>query len=104
LLSGAPPRIVDINPFDYNIDARIAKKELTGRTKAIIVPHMFGMPTDIQELGKPRIPIIEDCAQALGVECEGRKAESFGKASVFSFYATKMVASAGRGIIMKKEL
>lgn len=100
LHAGATPRLADINPSDYNIDARAAKKELSKRTKAIIVPHMFGTPADIRELSNIGIPIVEDCAQAFGAEYEGVKVGGLGKVSIFSFYATKMITTGEGGMVL----
>jgi perosamine synthetase len=46
------------------------------------------------------IPIIEDCAVAIGGSYRGKKLGSFGKVSVFSFYATKMIATGEGGMIL----
>ncbi|MDH7513867.1 MAG: DegT/DnrJ/EryC1/StrS family aminotransferase [Clostridiales bacterium] len=99
-LIGAQPKIVDIDLSDFNISASEVKKNITPKTKAVIVPHMFGCPAEIDELIDIGIPIIEDCAQALGAEFKNRKVGSFGTISVFSFYATKMITTGEGGMIL----
>jgi perosamine synthetase len=100
LYSGATPRIADISPLDYNICVETAKKEITSKTRAIIVPHMFGMPAEIQELCNLGVPVIEDCAQSFGAEYGGKRVGRFGKVSIFSFYATKMITTGEGGMIL----
>ena len=100
LYTGAKPKIADISSDDFNLSAESAKKQLTSKTKAIIVPHMFGTPAEIDELLKLRVPLIEDCAQSLGSEYRGKHVGSFGALSVFSFYATKMITSGEGGMVL----
>lgn len=97
--TGAIPRVCDINPTDFNISINEVKKKINKRTKAIIVPHMFGMPADIDEFLKLGIPIIEDCAHSIGATLKGKKIGSFGTMSIFSFYATKMLTCGEGGMV-----
>lgn len=98
--TGATPVIVDIEPLTFNLSVDAVKKAVTRKTKAIIVPHMFGCPAEIDKLSETGIPIIEDCAQAIGATFKGQKVGSFGLISVFSFYATKVLTSAEGGMIL----
>jgi len=100
LHAGAIPRIADIGLEDFNICAATAKKQLTSKTKAIIVPHMFGTPAELDALIELGIPLIEDCAQSVGAEYKGRQVGGFGELSVFSFYATKMITTGEGGMIL----
>ncbi|MFA4932791.1 MAG: DegT/DnrJ/EryC1/StrS aminotransferase family protein, partial [Caldisericia bacterium] len=97
---GATPVLVDIEPDSFNLDAKRVKESLTEKTKAIIVPHLFGLPADMEELQSFGIPLIEDCAQALGATYKGKQAGSFGALSIFSFYATKVIASGEGGMVL----
>jgi len=60
-----------------------------------IVPHMFGIPTDLS-IHKDSL-IIEDCAQALGSYVNNVPSGLQGKIGVYSFYATKLITSGGQG-------
>ncbi|MBU1863226.1 MAG: DegT/DnrJ/EryC1/StrS family aminotransferase [Candidatus Omnitrophica bacterium] len=102
--TGARIRLVDVNPEDGNISVKEVKKKITRKTKAIIVPHMFGMPADIYELVKLGIPIIEDCAQAIGATYKNKKVGNFGVLSIFSFYATKMLTTGEGGAVVSNNL
>ncbi len=96
----ATPVLVDIEPLTFNLSPDAVEKAATRRTKAIIVPHLFGCPAEIDRLTELGIPIIEDCAQAIGATFNGRKVGSIGLLSVFSFYATKMIASGEGGMVL----
>ena len=98
--AGAKPRIVDIDLLDLNICASNIKKELNIRTKAIIAPHMFGCPAELDRLVDFGIPLIEDCAQSLGAEYNKRRVGCFGDLSTFSFYATKMITTGEGGMVL----
>ncbi len=96
---GAECRPCDVCEEDLNLRASDIKKDINKRTKAIILTHTFGQPADIEEFLALGVPIIEDCAQSLGVKWKGKMAGSFGTLSIFSFYATKMMATGHGGMI-----
>jgi dTDP-4-amino-4,6-dideoxygalactose transaminase len=98
-LSGAEPLLIDIDPRTFNIHSEDLRRRLTDETGAIIVPHMFGLPADLDEIMRLGLPVIEDCAQAVGATYRGASAGSIGTISVFSFYATKMLATGEGGLI-----
>jgi perosamine synthetase len=100
---GATPVLVDVQAADANICALDVSRKISRRTKAIIVPHMFGSPADLSSLLRFGVPLIEDCAQALGARYAGRLVGTFGKISVFSFYATKMMATGEGGMVVSND-
>ena len=100
LHAGAKPRIVDIDKADLSICAETVKKQPTQKVKALIVPHMFGNPAELDGLLELGIPLIEDCAQALGAEYHDQKVGKFGDLSIFSFYATKIITTGEGGMIL----
>jgi len=101
--TGAGFRLADIDILDYNIGFQAVKKALTRRTKAIIVPHMFGQAAKIDDFIKLGIPVIEDCALSVGGEYKNRKLGSFGTVSIFSFYATKIMTTAEGGMALTND-
>jgi dTDP-4-amino-4,6-dideoxygalactose transaminase len=103
LHAGATPKIVDVDTSDFNICATTVKKEITQKTKLIIVPHMFGAPAEIDELLDTGIPIIEDCAQSLGAEYKKQKTGSLGTLAVCSFYATKIITAGEGGMVLTND-
>ena len=102
LAVGARPRLVDCDPATANVDPAAARRALGRRTKAILVPHAFGLPADLAELCALGPPVIEDCAQALGAAYRGRPAGSIGDVCVLSFYATKVLATGEGGMVLSR--
>jgi len=98
--AGATPLIADIRPDCYNIDPADVAGRLTPRTRAVIAPHMFGLPVDMNGLKGLGLPVIEDAAQALGAIYEGRKVGGLGTAAIFSFYATKVITTGEGGMVV----
>ena len=100
LYVGAEAVITDIDPTTGNMDPVDAGRRLTPRTRAIIVPHMFGCPANLNALLALGPPVIEDCAQAVGATYDHRPVGSFGHAAVFSFYATKVMTTGEGGMVV----
>jgi dTDP-4-amino-4,6-dideoxygalactose transaminase len=98
--TGAQPVPAETDPLTYNIDPADVKKRITSRTKAVIVAHMFGLAADLDRLIKLGVPIIEDCAQAAGGTYHQKPLGTFGHAAIFSFYATKMMATGEGGMVI----
>jgi dTDP-4-amino-4,6-dideoxygalactose transaminase len=98
---GAIPVFVDIDPRTYNIDAHRLEAAITSRTKAVIAVHLYGQCCDLTAVKavceKHRLFLIEDAAQAIGAEWEGRRAGSIGDIGCFSFFPSKNLGAAGDG-------
>lgn len=96
----ATPVLAEVDPHTYNIDPDDVEKRLNRNTKAIIAPHLFGLPADLSALTSFGIPVIEDCAQAVGARYKDRKVGTFGYAAVLSFYATKVMTTGEGGMVV----
>lgn len=97
---GGIPVLVDVRE-DFNMDDEKVEQAITPRTKAIIPVHFNGRICNMENLaaiaGKYSLVMIEDSAQGLGAEFEGKKGGSFGLAGCFSFYPAKILGAAGDG-------
>mgnify|MGYP001424604587 FL=1 len=100
---GAEARLVDIDLNTFNIDPIAACQATTTKTRAIIVPHLFGLPADLTALEQIGVPLIEDCAQTLGVRDQGRPVGTIGRLTVCSFYATKLLCAGEGGMVLSNE-
>lgn len=100
LYIGAKPVVCDVNIADYNISFTDTKIRMTQKTKAIIIPHMFGCPAEIDKFKNLGIPIIEDCAHSIGAEYKGKKVGSWGDLSIFSFEGTKYITTGEGGMVL----
>lgn len=98
---GAIPVLVDIDPTTFNIDPAKVETAITSRTKAIMPVHLFGQLANMEALDeiarRHDLMILEDAAQAIATQRNGRYAGDFGKAAGFSFYVTKNLGAAGDG-------
>ncbi len=103
VLTGATATFVDCDPVSLNPDPDDARKNASSRTAACIVPHLFGLPADIDAFVAMGIPVIEDCAQTLGVSVDGHPVGGTGAATVCSFYATKLVAGGEGGMVLSDD-
>lgn len=99
-LSGAAPLLTDVDPSTFNLDPDDLGRRLTRRVKAVIVPHMFGLPAEIDAIAKWGLPVIEDCAIALGARWRGKPVGNYGTLAVASFYATKMMTTGEGGMVL----
>ena len=98
---GATPVFVDVNLHTYNIDPSLIEAKITERTKAIIPVHLYGCPCDMTAImaiaRKYNLKVIEDCAQATGAMCAGKKVGTIGDVGCFSFFPTKNLGCFGDG-------
>ena len=99
--TGASPRFADVSAETRNIDAEAIMNAMTASVRAIIVVHLHGRSADIGpilEFGDAHsIPIIEDCAQAIGATNGDQFVGTFGCLGAFSFYPTKNLGCLGDG-------
>ena len=101
---GARPVFVDIDPRTYNLDPHRLEAAITPLTKAVVAVHLYGQCCDLTAIkavcDKHQLFLIEDAAQAIGSEWEGRRAGSVGDLGAFSFFPSKNLGAAGDGGIM----
>ena len=99
---GATPVFIDSDPVTMNIEPEGIKNRINAKTKAIIPVHLYGQAADmspIMEIANEHgIPVIEDCAQAIGADYSNQKAVgSMGLMGCYSFYPTKNLGAFGDG-------
>ena len=97
--TGARPVFVDIDPVTYNLDPMQVESKITGRTRAILVVHLFGQCAEMEPLWRVAerhdVLLIEDAAQSLGAEYQGKRAGCLGAVACLSFYPTKNLGAYG---------
>ncbi len=100
----AVPVFVDIDPVTLNIDPAKIEAAISPRTRAILVPHTFGVPAAMEEIlaiaRRYRLSVIEDACEAIGAEFHGKKVGALGDAGVFAFYPNKQITTAEGGVIV----
>jgi len=99
--TGARPVFVDIDPATYNINPALIEAAVTPRTKVVMPVHLFGQMADMSPIvavaRRHNLVVIEDAAQAIGAEYEGRRAGTFGEYGCFSFFPSKNLGGFGDG-------
>lgn len=102
--SGARPIFVDCDPDTWNARVEDIAASISPRTRAIIIPHIYGLTTDVEALEhlarEQGVHLIEDAAEALGQEWRGRRCGSFGIVSTLSFYPNKLITTGEGGMIL----
>lgn len=98
---GARPVFVDIDPLTYNIDPAKLESVITERSRAIIPVHLYGQTADMDPImevaRRHKLYVIEDAAQAIGSEYDGRRAGAIGDLACFSFFPSKNLGAFGDG-------
>jgi perosamine synthetase len=107
IYQNAIPIFADVEPGGYHLDPDSVAREITPRTKAIIVVHLWGMAARMDEflaLGREHgIPIIEDCAQAYLTEYKGKLAGTMGRMGCFSLQQSKHMTCGDGGLIVTND-
>ena len=110
---GAKPVFIDSESDTWNMDPALLRKALqeakeVGKLpKAIIPVHLYGMPAKMNEIlaiaKEFNVPVIEDAAEALGANIEGRPCGSFGTFGVLSFNGNKIITTSGGGALLSND-
>jgi dTDP-4-amino-4,6-dideoxygalactose transaminase len=104
---GANPVFIDIDPDTFNLNPSLIEAAITPKTKAIIPVHFGGLSCDMQSIleisRKYNLKVIEDAAHALPATYQGQLIGTLGSdVTVYSFYATKPVATGEGGMIVTR--
>lgn len=96
----AIPVFVDSDPITFNINPELIEEKITSKTKAIIPVHLYGQSAEMNRImeiaRKHNLKVIEDGAQAIGVQYEdGRMVGSIGDLGCFSFFPSKNLGAYG---------
>ncbi|PCJ60961.1 MAG: spore coat protein [Planctomycetota bacterium] len=98
------PIFADVDPHTYNMTAETIEKQITYRTRAIIVVHLAGNPCQMDEIlelsKKNNIPIVEDVAQSYNATYRGHKAGTLGTYGCFSMNAYKHISCGDGGFLI----
>lgn len=107
----ATPVFVDSEPGTWNMDPELLRQAIDDRLratgklpKAIIPVHLYGTPARMDEINSVAsaygIPVVEDAAEALGSEYNGRYCGTFGTYGALSFNGNKMITTSGGGALI----
>ncbi|MCL6545538.1 MAG: DegT/DnrJ/EryC1/StrS family aminotransferase, partial [Bryobacteraceae bacterium] len=104
LYQQAIPVFADVDPVSLNVTPETIAAQITPRTRAVVVTHLFGNPCDVpgilQVTGPRGIPVIEDCSQAYLASFGGRLAGVMGAIGVFSLQQGKHITAGEGGLVI----
>ncbi len=107
-ISCAKPVFVDVEDNTLNINPELIESAITDRTKAIIPVHIFGQGARMEKINeiaeKYGLAVIEDTAQGIGAERNGKKLGTIGTMGTLSFFPTKNLSALGdAGAVMTND-
>ena len=98
---GATPVFVDVDEKSYCLDLSKIEEKITNKTKAILPVHFYGNCCEMDQLKaiceKYNLFLVCDCAQSTGTEYKGKRSNTLGDVSCFSFFPTKNLGCDGDG-------
>lgn len=101
---GAIPVFAESETGRLGLDPDDVERKITSRTRAIVVVHLFGMPSKMTELTaiaeRHNLKIIEDASHANGAVWRGRRCGTLGDVSVFSLQTNKLAPAGEGGILL----
>ena len=108
LYQGATPVFIDSDE-SWNLSPKLLKKaikELEVKPKALILTHLYGQISKIEEIiaicKEHNIYLIEDSAESLGASYKNQQSGTFGDLGVFSFNGNKILTTSGGGMLISK--
>jgi perosamine synthetase len=107
LKAGLRPVLCDINPSTFDFDHAQLERALTADTLCVVAHHLFGVPSDIEGIRRlchrRGIFVVEDAAQAMGVQSGGRWLGTIGDAGIFSLGRGKNITCGSGGMIVTSD-
>jgi len=101
---GGIPVFADLETDTYGLDPKSVENRITPRTKAIIVVHIFGYPSNMDSImkiaKKHNLKVIEDAAQAPGVYYKGKPIGTIGDIGGFSLNFHKHIHTGEGGLLV----
>lgn len=105
---GARPVPVDVDLQTLTMDPVDLQRKINNNTKAIMVVHLFGHPTDMDPINDLAnlhgLLVFEDCAEAHGAKYKGKRVGGLSDAGAFSFFANKVLTTGEGGMVTTNDL
>lgn len=104
LYAGGTPRFVDIDPDDWNLDARLLSGALSTRTRGVLPVHVFGLPCDMAAVidfaRRHELWVVEDACEAIGAYDREGLVGRAAQATVLAFYPNKQMTTGEGGMLL----
>lgn len=103
---GLKPVFADVDPVTLTLCPAAVRAAITARTVAMLPVHLFGVPCDVDALGRLAkengLWLVYDSAHAFDVTFNRKPISCFGDASVFSLHATKILHTGEGGYVVTR--
>lgn len=97
------PVFADIDPGTYNLSPEAVRRAITPKTRALMVVHLAGNPSDMDALlaiaREHNLYVIEDCAQSWGARYRGTPVGLLGHFGCYSLNEFKHLSCGDGGIV-----
>jgi dTDP-4-amino-4,6-dideoxygalactose transaminase len=97
--TGAMPVFADVEEGTFNLDPASLSRSITKKTKAVIAVHLFGQCAALDRISEickaNNLILVEDCAQCIGADYQGKRAGGWGEFGGVSFAPSQVLAAAG---------
>lgn len=113
LYLGARPVFIDSETQSWNMDPEILSDALNERARngllprAVVLVHLYGQSADIAPIkevcDRYGVALVEDAAEALGAEYQGRSPGTLGTAGIYSFNGNKIITTSGGGMLVAND-
>lgn len=107
LQQNAVPVFADVDPRTLNMTPESIEAVITGRTRAIVLVHLFGRPCDVDAVvdiaDRYNLILIEDCSQAHATRFKGRYVGTFGHVACFSLQQSKHMTTGDGGMTVTND-
>ena len=104
--AGLKPKLLDVNINTFSLDLSTIKKNITKKTKAIMIINVLGNCAELDKIrsfaDKKKILLIEDNCESLGSIYKKKNLGTFGDFSSFSFYFSHQITAGEGGMIACK--
>jgi perosamine synthetase len=105
---GATPVFIDVDINTWDIDPDEIEENITEKTKAILLVHLYGNPCNMEQIMKiaerHNLYVIEDATESLGATYKGKFTGTFGDFGCFSFNGNKIITTGGGGMVVGKDI
>ena len=107
LMQNAVPIFADVDPLSLNMKPDSIEANITDRTRAIILVHLFGHPCEIDQITKIaeqyNLILIEDCSQTHATKYKDCYAGTFGQMGCFSLQQSKHMTTGDGGFVITND-
>ena len=107
LWNGLVPVFCDSEPERMGLDPEDLERKVTDRTRAIVVVHLWGLPSKMTEIKKVaekyQLKIVEDASHAHGASWRDEPCGSLGDISIFSLQGDKLAPAGEGGVLLCRD-